>query len=321
MALENKPNEIYIKRVYDAPVATVWDAWTDPEQVKHWWGPRGFTLTTYSKELKPGGIWHYTMHGPDGVDYPNWTVYHEVEPCAKLVYDHGGNEDRPPLFRVTVLFSESDGKTTMEMTMALPTAEEAAATRKFVKEAGGNATWDRLAEYLSETQQGQPSFVINRSFPAPVDLVFKMWTDPVHLAQWQPPAGFDMKFLRADIQAGNSCFFRMSNDSGVTFFARFDYQEITPPSRIVYIQRFCDEAENIARHPALPEFPAAMKTTVVFAAEGEQATRVTITSETLENATTQEIQSFVNERPGMTLGWTGSFDKLEKLVGTAGEEV
>src|SRR6187551_3496635 len=118
-------NEIAITRFYDAPVQMVWDAWTDPEQVAQWWGPRGFTLTTHSKDLRPGGHWAYTMHGPDGTDYPNKTVYFEVEQGRKLVYDHGGNDDRPPLFRVTVLFTDLGGKTRMDMTSTLATAEAA----------------------------------------------------------------------------------------------------------------------------------------------------------------------------------------------------
>ena len=89
----------------DAPVKAVWDAWTDLKQVAQWWGPRGFTLTTHSKDLRPGGHWSYTMHGPDGTDYPNRTHYFEVEKYSRLVYDHGASEDRPPLFRVTVNFS------------------------------------------------------------------------------------------------------------------------------------------------------------------------------------------------------------------------
>lgn|GEM_PF-4919201 len=52
--------------MYDAPVQTVWEAWTDPDQVAQWWGPLGFTLTTHHKELRPGGIWHDTMPEPDG---------------------------------------------------------------------------------------------------------------------------------------------------------------------------------------------------------------------------------------------------------------
>ena len=76
------------------------------------------------------------MHGPDGVDYPSKTQYLEVEKYAKLVYDHGGNDDRPPMFRVTVLFSEINGKTKMDMSMTLPTPEAAEETRKFIKKAG-----------------------------------------------------------------------------------------------------------------------------------------------------------------------------------------
>src|SRR5436853_4484463 len=117
MVAKSKPNEIYITRVYDAPVAAVWDAWTDPQQVGQWWGPRGFTLTTHSKDLRPGGTWNYTMHGPDGTDFPNRTTYFEVEKYRRLVYDHGANENQPAMFRVTVQFTEVKGKTKMEMTM------------------------------------------------------------------------------------------------------------------------------------------------------------------------------------------------------------
>ncbi|MGH7784944.1 MAG: SRPBCC domain-containing protein, partial [Candidatus Binatia bacterium] len=138
MPTKSKSAELKIIRVYDAPVDVVWDAWTDPVQVAQWWGPRGFTLTTHSKDLRNGGSWKYTMHGPDGTDYPNTTQYIEVEQHKKLVYDHGASDDSPPLFKVTVLFSEVEGgKTKMDMTMTCPSVEAAEATRKFVKQAGG----------------------------------------------------------------------------------------------------------------------------------------------------------------------------------------
>lgn len=165
---KSKPNEISISRFYAAPASAVWDAWTDPDQVGQWWGPRGFTLTTHSKDIRTGGHWHYTMHGPDGVDYVNKTKYLEVVPGQKLVYDHGGNDERKPLFRVTVVFTEVPGGTRMDMTMACPTPEDAVQTRGFIKKAGGNATWDRLAEHLEKRASGREVFVINRSFAAPV---------------------------------------------------------------------------------------------------------------------------------------------------------
>lgn len=313
MVARSKPNEISITRVYDAPLKMVWEAWTDPAQVAQWWGPRGFTLTTHGKDLRPGGFWHYTMHGPDGTDYPNWTVYHEVEEYRKLVYDHGGYEEKPPLFRVTALFSEVDGKTTLEMTMALPTAEEAAATRKFIKAAGGNATWDRLAEYLKD-QKGGHCFVINRSLPFPVAKVFEMWSQPEHFAKWLPPAGFSMEIRRADIREGGNGFFRMSNEAGFSLCCRFDYEVVEPPKRIVYVQQFCDEQENPSCHPGLPTFPATLRTTVTFVEEGDDATRVTVMSEPVGEITSEELTAFLGERPGMTLGWTGSFDKLDEVM-------
>jgi uncharacterized protein YndB with AHSA1/START domain len=318
MVAKSKPNEISITRVYDAPVDAVWDAWTDPEQVGQWWGPRGFTITTHSKDLQPGGIWHYTMHGPDGTDYPNKTLYHVVDQHKKLVYDHGGNDERKPMFRVTVLFSELNGKTTMEMTMALPTAEEAAATRKFIKAAGGNATWDRLAEFLKDGK-GQPSFIITRSFAAPIEQMFELWTNPNHFSQWLPPVGFEMDILSGEIQAGQDCFFRMSDRAELTFYGKFEFHEIIKPDNIVYVQRFCDAEGNITRHPGLPVFPESMLNTIHFAAEDDVTTRITVTTIPFGTNTTEETTAFKDLRSSMTQGWTGSLDKLEAMVQPAAE--
>jgi uncharacterized protein YndB with AHSA1/START domain len=96
MTATSESKDIHIVRLYDAPLRAVWDAWTDPDQVAQWWGPRGFTLTTHSKDLQSGGSWVYTMHGPDGTDYPNTTHYLDVEPLVRLVYDHGASDERPP---------------------------------------------------------------------------------------------------------------------------------------------------------------------------------------------------------------------------------
>lgn len=311
MAAKNKSNELKITRIYDAPVKLVWDAWTDPKQVAKWWGPRGFTLTTHSKDLKVGGTWVYTMHGPDGVDYPNITTYYEVEKYSKLVYDHGANENQPALFRVTVLFSENKGQTKMDMTMTLPTAEAAQATKKFIKSAGGDSTWDRLAEYLEKDATGKEKFVINRTFEAPLDVMFEMWTNPKHFSQWLAPTGFNMEFIRADIKEGGSTFYFMSNESGMRMYGRAQYLQIQKPNRIAYTQQFCDEKENITRHPFAPTWPATMLTTVQLTAEGEGETRVTVTWEPHGATTREELETFINAKAGMTQGWSGSFDKLD----------
>jgi uncharacterized protein YndB with AHSA1/START domain len=314
MIAPHKPNEIRIVRLYDAPVADVWDAWTEPEQAAQWWGPRGFTTTTHSKDFRVGGIWHYTMHGPDGVDYPNKTLYHEIEKHAKLVYDHGGNDERVPLFHVTVLFAEVDGKTKMDMTMALATPEAAAEIRKFIKKVGGESTWDRLAEYLEQESSGKDKFVINRSFDVPLATMFEMWTDPKHFSQWLPPTGFTMRFIKCDIKPGGSTFYVMTGANNMTMYGRADYLAIEKPHRIVYTQQFCDEHEKVTRHPMSPTWPETMLTTVQLAAEGPDCTRVTITWEPYGKTTPEERDTFNKAKGGMTQGWTGSLDKLEEYL-------
>jgi uncharacterized protein YndB with AHSA1/START domain len=306
MATKNKPNEIYLTRIYDAPLKMVWEAWTDPKQKAKWWGPRGWWITTHSSEVKTGGVWDYTMYGPEGAEFHNKTKFLEVEKYSRMVYDHGGNDDRPPVFRVTVNFSEKDGKTKMEMTMSLPTAEAAQETKKFIKKAGGDSTWDRLAEYLAPTEK----FVINRSFDAPRELVFEMWTNPEHFSKWLPPTGFDMKFLKVEIKIGGSSFYCMSGGD-VKMYGKAQYKEITKPSRIVYTQCFCDENEKVTRHYMIPTWPEYMLTTVTLTEEGEGRTRVTIEWEPYGEVSAVERESFAKSRPGMTQGWTGSFDKLE----------
>jgi len=313
MPAKNKSNEIKITRLYDAPVSVVWDAWTDPEQVAQWWGPRGFTLTTHAKDLKPGGIWHYTMHGPDGTDYPNKTLYHEVRKHEKLVYDHGANDERAPLFRVTVLFSDQGGKTKMDMTMTLPTPEAAEETRKFIQKAGGNATWDRLAEYLEKESAHKEIFVINRTFDAPIDVMFEMWTNPKHFSQWLAPKGFDMKFLKADLRSGGKSFYMMES-KGLKMYGRAEYIKVEKPGTLIYTQQFCDENENLSRHPLAPTWPATMLTKVQLTEEGSGKTRVTIVWEPYGEVTPEELETFVAGKTGMTAGWTGSFDKLEDYL-------
>ncbi|WP_018150741.1 SRPBCC family protein [Leeia oryzae] len=313
MTSETRSNVISITRIYDAPLAAVWDAWSIPEEIAQWWGPRGFTLTTHSRDLRTGGHWHYTMHGPDGTDYENTTQYLEVLPMQRMVYDHGGHQDRPPLFRMTVLFTERDGRTQLDLDMAFATPEVAVDMREFIRKAGGNATWDRLAEYLQQQHQGKELFFISRSFAAPIDRVYDMWTNPEHLAQWLPPTGATMRMLRSALQPGGTSFYEMSFTDGEPMYGLITYLELRQPARIVYTQQFCDANERIIRPSFFDHWPLRMHTTVELTAEDEHTTRVTVRWEPQE-AAPEDIAEFIQQRTGMTGGWTGSFDKLEQLL-------
>lgn len=307
-------NEIRLTRVYDAPLARVWDAWTDPAQIGQWWGPRGFRLTTHSRDLRAGGTWVYTMHGPDGTDYPNFTKYLEVESHRRLVYDHGAtSSDAKPLFRMTVEFREHGGSTTLELRMAFDNAGAARDARVFIKAAGGNGTWDRLAEHLVKQASDREIFVIHRSFAASVETLFQSWVSPEQFSRWLPPTGFAMTVHRIDPRPGGSGFYSMT-DGQITLHGRMDYLDLHQPDRIEYVQYFTDARENLSRHPGAANFPAKMKIAVLLAAEGADAARATLRCEAYGETEPEENEAFVAERAGMTLGWTRSFDRLDALL-------
>lgn len=313
-----KPNEIQIIRVYDAPLKLVWEAWTDLNHISKWWGPRGFTLTTKSKELRPGGKWIYTMHGPDGTDYPNIATYHEVVPYEKLVYDHGATEEREKLFTVTVTFKEENGKTVMNMISAFSSAEMAKTMKVFIKNANGTSTWDRLGEYLVEEWGGSEAFMITRSFHAPIKDVFAKWVDPNEFMRWLGPSGSSMKFLQADIRENGSSLWEMLMPDGQTKYGKLKHKTIRPHSLLVYLQHFCERSGELVKPSFAPTYPDMLQTTVTFveeeAHEGLRETRVSVRWDIAGPATAAERQTFLGMRAGMTEGWNGSFDKLETLL-------
>jgi uncharacterized protein YndB with AHSA1/START domain len=156
--------------------------------------------------------------------------------------------------------------------------------------------------------------VINRTFDAPIDVVFEMWTDPKHLSQWLPPTGFTMELIKSSIKPGERTFWMMTNGADVKMYGHCAYLQIEKPHSIVYTQQFADEHENISRHPGAPIWPETMLTTVKLTEEGPERTRVTVTWEPHGATTREELEAFINAKAGMTQGWTGSFDKLEELL-------
>lgn len=142
--------ELINTRFFKAPRELVFEAWTKPEHVAHWFGPNGFTLTTHQMDVRPGGMWQYIMHGPDGTDYDNRVVYEEISRPERLVYLHGHDKDNDPeAFHVTVTFGEEDGGTRLTMRMVLATPEQREMVVGFGAVEGGNQTLSRLDAYLA----------------------------------------------------------------------------------------------------------------------------------------------------------------------------
>ena len=149
---ESSEREIIISRVFQAPRELVWQAMVDPQHVVQWWGPRGFTTTIEQMEVRPGGVWKHVMHGPDGADYPNKSVFKEVVKPERLVYSHGGARKGGPgaNFVATWTFEALDAnKTKLTMHMVFPTAKDrATVVKEYGAIEGGKQTLARLAEYL-----------------------------------------------------------------------------------------------------------------------------------------------------------------------------
>ena len=156
MATGNKSTtadrEMVISRLINAPRELVWEAWTNPEHVKHWWGPNGFTNTIHEMSVKPGGVWRFMMHGPDGTDFPNKIVFNEVVKPVRLVYTHGSEDENDPnVFHTTVTFEDRDGKTWLTMIAIFATAgERDRVVKEYGAEEGGIQTLARLEEYVSK---------------------------------------------------------------------------------------------------------------------------------------------------------------------------
>ena len=123
--LEQDPRSIIGTRVFDAPRDLVFSVWTYPKHLAQWWGPYGFTTTTSSFDIRPGGVWRFVMHGPDGRDYQNLITFEEIVPPERIVYRHGGDDDVEPVrFSTTVTFQDLGGKTRITMRLDFPSAAE-----------------------------------------------------------------------------------------------------------------------------------------------------------------------------------------------------
>ncbi len=132
--------EIVSVRVVNASREIVFKAWADPQHLRSWWGPNGFTNTFHEFDPKPEGHWRFTMHGPDGTDYANHSVFVEIIKPEKLVFDHISGH----IFRVTATFEEeSPNSTKVIFRMLFESLQEFEKAKKYIIE-GNEQNFDRL---------------------------------------------------------------------------------------------------------------------------------------------------------------------------------
>ncbi|MBC7947435.1 MAG: SRPBCC domain-containing protein [Chitinophagaceae bacterium] len=141
--------ELQIRKILSAPIEMVWETWTNTEHIAHWWGPSGFTNTIHEMDVSAGGEWRLTMHGPDGKRYPNKSLFLEVVPFKKIVFQHFN-----PNYVATILFEPQERGTLLEWTMLFETQELFDSVVKVFKAGEGlKQNVEKLENYLSERIQ------------------------------------------------------------------------------------------------------------------------------------------------------------------------
>jgi uncharacterized protein YndB with AHSA1/START domain len=141
---------ITMEREFEAAPAVLFRAYTEPEALKTWYGPNGFTVTVIAMDFRVGGLFRFTMHGPDGTDYPNRMAYREIVPGERLVYLHDSDvDDDPRAFEVTVTFEALGANhTLLTKRSVFPSVEARNAVAKFGAVELGMQTLEKLAVYV-----------------------------------------------------------------------------------------------------------------------------------------------------------------------------
>jgi uncharacterized protein YndB with AHSA1/START domain len=278
-AVHENPNwDLAITRMFDAPRDLVFKAWTDPNAVAQWWGPNGFTNPVCELDVRVGGAIRIHMRAPDGVIYPMTGTFEEVDEPHRLVFissalDANGNSMFDNLNTVT--FEERRGKTAMTLTVRV--INKTAVADQYLKgmDTGWSQTLDRLHTHLSSMHERERKglhlakdssasnadreIVTTRTFDARRDVVWKMWTDRDHVAQWWGPNGFTTTIQEMNVRAGGTWRLVMRGPDGRYYNNHIVYHEVHEPEKLVY--------EHL---PEKGSEPVSFITTVIFTPQGNK---------------------------------------------------
>lgn len=325
-----KKEELIITRIIDAPRERVWKAWTDPEQLKTWWGPKGFTAPFARMDLRVGGTYLSCMRSPDGKDYWSTGVYREIVPEKRLVMtdsfaDEKGNvvpgsyygmaPDFPREMLITVTFEDAGGRTKLTLKHSgaknIPESDLASMTQ------GWNESLDKLAESFGKTgggamqpvskqyrarliaEPGKQEFVVTREFDAPRERVFTAFTDPDLYALWIGPRRLTTKLETFESRSGGRWRYISKDKDGNEFAFHGVNHEVLPPGRIIGTFEF----------EGLPETGHVILQKATFETLPGDRTRFTGQSVFLSR---EDRDGMLGS--GMEEGMNESYDRLDELL-------
>lgn len=143
--------EILNDRLFGIDPATLFDAFADPEKLKHWWGPHGFTNTIDEFDFRPGGTWRITMTASNGTDFPNQSTFQEIVPQERIVFLH---HEPMHVYTMEMTFVPGSGGTRLHWRMLFEPTEENRQLQKFIT-AANEQNFDRLESLLEQLTGGR----------------------------------------------------------------------------------------------------------------------------------------------------------------------
>ena len=294
--------EILATLILPAPRELVFAQWSDPRQIAQWWGPRGFTNTIQKMNFRPGGIWQFIMHGPDGVDYQNKIVFAEIKPPSLLVYDHVSG----PHFHATATFADMEDKTRLTLRMLFESASlREQVARQFGAVEGLHQTLARLSESLASLKASGVVgrvLTLHRIMDAPAEQVYRAWIEPGPMAQWWGPKDFTNPVCELDAQPGGKLHIEMQSPDGARYPCWGVFHELSSPQRLVLTTSAFADSQG---HPQLETLNTAVFT--------EQNGKTILDLRVVVNRATPEV---ANPLAGMEQGWSQSLDRLAELAAT-----
>jgi uncharacterized protein YndB with AHSA1/START domain len=307
-------SEFTMERIFHAPRELLFEAWSDPNHLVHWWSPKPWEVTVCKVDFRPGGLWVYGMKGPDGSESWGRAIYREIVKPERIVFvdsfadDQGNPLSGMPEMVITVDFIDLGDQSKIKFNCAFANEADLQKTVGFGMVEGLNQCFAQLDEYLATkgTQKAETKINLtlpsdreirmSRIFDAPRDLVFKALTDPNLLAQWWGPNNTTTIIDTLEFRVGGAWRFVQRDPTGEENAFRGEFREIVPPERVV--QTF--EWEGLPGH-------ILVETMTLEDLDGK--TRITTTSLFDSKEDRDGMLS-----SGMEVGANESWDRLAKLL-------
>lgn len=320
---------LLLTRTFHAPRQLVWQAWTQPDYLMRWWGPKEFTSPVCRVDLRVGGEYHFCMRSPQGQDFWSKGTYlfldapHQLV-CTDSFSDEAGHllpasalgmtGDWPLELQITLTLEETNGTTLLTIQHeGLPEGE-----MKEMCMGGWLESLDKLEQTLQVLLEEKSAttfekeLVTTHTVQAPREQVFGAWTQAEHLQHWWGPKGFQLKIVQLELVPGGTFLYHIGAAQGPAMWGKFVYEQITAPQRLVYLSSFTDAAGHLVRAPFSTTWPLQVRNQLTLS-EANGQTTFTLCSQPYQ-ATKEEEQTFMAAADAIRQGLRGTFEQLDTYL-------